>query len=149
MILAARMPVAMLFLRSPGGISHHPDEAVLEGDVAAALGVGLAFLDDLAEGTRERRRDPRRNAGHAERSAAGGPRDRGWHDREVSADIAGGRKEIDADGLLVFPGVIDVHLHFNEPGRTEWEGAATGSRALRPAAARCSSTCRSTPRRAP
>jgi allantoinase len=26
--------------------------------------------------------------------------------------------------------VIDVHLHFNEPGRTDWEGAATGSRAL-------------------
>lgn len=49
MILAARMPVAMLFLRSPDGISHHPDETVLEGDVAAALGAGLAFLDDLAE----------------------------------------------------------------------------------------------------
>ena len=48
MILAARMPVAMLFLRSPGGISHHPDEAVIEGDVAAALGAGLAFLEDLA-----------------------------------------------------------------------------------------------------
>jgi allantoate deiminase len=48
MILAARMPVAMLFLRSPGGISHHPDEAVLESDVAHALGAGLAFLDDLA-----------------------------------------------------------------------------------------------------
>ena len=30
----------------------------------------------------------------------------------------------------MLPGVIDVHLHFNEPGRTEWEGAATGSRAL-------------------
>ena len=30
----------------------------------------------------------------------------------------------------MFPGLIDVHLHFNEPGRTEWEGAATGSRAL-------------------
>ena len=30
----------------------------------------------------------------------------------------------------IFPGLIDVHLHFNEPGRTEWEGAATGSRAL-------------------
>ena len=26
--------------------------------------------------------------------------------------------------------MIDVHLHFNEPGRTDWEGAATGSRAL-------------------
>ena len=48
MILAGRMPVAMLFLRSPGGISHHPDETVIEGDVAAALGAGLAFLDDLA-----------------------------------------------------------------------------------------------------
>jgi allantoate deiminase len=48
MILADRMPVAMLFLRSPGGISHHPDETVLEGDVAAALGAGLAFLEDLA-----------------------------------------------------------------------------------------------------
>jgi allantoate deiminase len=48
MILAGRMPVAMLFLRSPGGISHHRDEAVIEGDVAAALATGLAFLDDLA-----------------------------------------------------------------------------------------------------
>jgi len=48
MILAGRMPVAMLFLRSPGGISHHPDEAVIEADVVAALGAGLAFLDDLA-----------------------------------------------------------------------------------------------------
>src|SRR5439155_8220854 len=30
----------------------------------------------------------------------------------------------------VLPGLIDVHLHFNEPGRTDWEGGATGSRAL-------------------
>ena len=49
---------------------------------------------------------------------------------EVSPDLTGGRDEIDARGLFVLPGVIDVHLHFNEPGRTEWEGAATGSRAL-------------------
>ncbi len=41
-----------------------------------------------------------------------------------------GDTEIDASGLHVFPAVIDVHLHFNEPGRTEWEGAETGSRAL-------------------
>jgi hypothetical protein len=41
-----------------------------------------------------------------------------------------GREEIDARGLIVLPGVIDVHLHFNEPGRSEWEGAATGSRAF-------------------
>jgi len=38
--------------------------------------------------------------------------------------------EIDASGLHLLPGMIDVHVHFNEPGRTEWEGIATGSAAL-------------------
>ncbi len=47
MILARKMPIAMLFLRSPGGISHHPDERVLSEDVAAALQTGLHFLDRL------------------------------------------------------------------------------------------------------
>ena len=37
--------------------------------------------------------------------------------------------EIDARDLAIFPGVIDAHVHFNEPGRTEWEGFETGSRA--------------------
>jgi allantoate deiminase len=45
MIMARRMPAAMLFLRSPGGVSHHPDESVLIEDVAAALTVGAAFLE--------------------------------------------------------------------------------------------------------
>jgi allantoate deiminase len=49
MIMATRMPVAMLFVRSPGGISHHPDEDVREEDVAAALNVGRQFILDLAE----------------------------------------------------------------------------------------------------
>jgi allantoinase len=40
------------------------------------------------------------------------------------------REEIDARGLYVFPGAIDAHAHFNEPGRTHWEGFATGTRAL-------------------
>jgi allantoinase len=39
------------------------------------------------------------------------------------------REEIDAAGLLVLPGAIDAHVHFNEPGRADWEGIATGSRA--------------------
>jgi allantoinase len=38
--------------------------------------------------------------------------------------------EIDAKGLTIFPGLIDAHVHFNEPGRTDWEGASTGSKAL-------------------
>jgi allantoinase len=40
------------------------------------------------------------------------------------------RGEIDGQGLLALPGVIDSHVHFNEPGRTEWEGIASGSAAL-------------------
>lgn len=47
MIVARRMPVAMLFLRSPGGVSHHPDETVLPPDVVAALDVGMRFLEEL------------------------------------------------------------------------------------------------------
>ena len=47
MIVARRMPAAMLFLRSPGGISHHPDETVLPEDVATALAVGIRFLECL------------------------------------------------------------------------------------------------------
>jgi allantoate deiminase len=48
MVMAARVPTTMLFLRSPGGISHHPDESVLEEDVEAALNVGHRFLQRLA-----------------------------------------------------------------------------------------------------
>jgi allantoate deiminase len=48
MVMAARVPAAMLFLRSPGGISHHPSETVLEEDVEATLRVGREFLLRLA-----------------------------------------------------------------------------------------------------
>jgi allantoate deiminase len=48
MVIARKIPSAMLFLRSPGGISHHPDESVRVEDVAAALQVGAAFLERLA-----------------------------------------------------------------------------------------------------
>ncbi len=49
MILARRVPSAMLFLRSPGGVSHHPDETVLVEDVEAALKVGVEFLAHLRD----------------------------------------------------------------------------------------------------
>lgn len=51
MVMAARLPTAMLFLRSPGGLSHHPDETVREEDVEAALHVGKRFLARLAAET--------------------------------------------------------------------------------------------------
>jgi allantoate deiminase len=49
MILARRVPSAMLFVRSPGGVSHHPDETVLVEDVEAALKVGVEFLARLRD----------------------------------------------------------------------------------------------------
>jgi len=48
----------------------------------------------------------------------------------IGPELPGAAREIDAHGLTVLPGLIDVHVHFNQPGRTEWEGAASGSRAL-------------------
>lgn len=40
------------------------------------------------------------------------------------------REIIDATGLHVLPGIIDAHVHFDEPGRADWEGLASGSRAF-------------------
>jgi allantoate deiminase len=48
MVMAGRVPTAMLFLRSPGGISHHPTESVLEADVEASLNIGREFLMRIA-----------------------------------------------------------------------------------------------------
>src|SRR5690348_13176677 len=49
----------------------------------------------------------------------------------IGPQLAGtSKEEINAEGLHVFPGVIDAHVHFNEPGRTHWEGFATGTQAL-------------------
>src|SRR2546425_649832 len=49
----------------------------------------------------------------------------------IAPDLTGtSKEEINAEGLHVFPGVIDAHVHFNEPGRTHWEGFATGTAAL-------------------
>ncbi len=46
-VMATVAPTALLFVRSPGGVSHHPDEAVTRGDVAAALRVMVDFIQRL------------------------------------------------------------------------------------------------------
>lgn len=48
MILAEKVPAAMIFLRTPGGISHHPSESVAVDDVANALDCGMHLLEQLA-----------------------------------------------------------------------------------------------------
>lgn len=45
------------------------------------------------------------------------------------SETAPSRATLDADGQRVHPGLVDEHVHFNEPGRTDWEGFETGSRA--------------------
>src|SRR5207302_3002283 len=49
---------------------------------------------------------------------------------EVGPDLSAEADEIDGTGMHVFPGGIDSHVHFNEPGRTNWEDIAHGSAAL-------------------
>jgi allantoinase len=44
-------------------------------------------------------------------------------------DVPAGLVPLDAGDSLVMPGLVDSHVHVNEPGRTEWEGFATASRA--------------------
>ncbi len=51
MILAERVPAAMIFLRTPGGISHDPGESVELEVVAKAIECGLLLLDQLASST--------------------------------------------------------------------------------------------------
>jgi len=48
MILAEKGPAAMIFLRTPGGISHDPAESVEVEDVEKAIECGLLLLDRLA-----------------------------------------------------------------------------------------------------
>src|ERR1044071_6868288 len=45
----------------------------------------------------------------------------GWDDTGVDV--------IDYGELAILPGIVDTHVHLNEPGRTEWEGFATATRA--------------------
>ncbi len=48
MILAEKVPSVMIFLRTPGGISHDPAESVAPDDVERAIVCGLHLLDQLA-----------------------------------------------------------------------------------------------------
>jgi allantoinase len=46
------------------------------------------------------------------------------HDAPVDA-----AEDVDLGDLALLPGLVDTHVHVNEPGRTEWEGFATATRA--------------------
>lgn len=54
-------------------------------------------------------------------------------DNGIISDIKQGRVEegdfVSYDNLVIMPGLIDCHVHINEPGRTEWEGFDTATKA--------------------
>ncbi len=56
MILAGKVPSAMIFLRTPGGISHHPAESVEVGDVEKAIECGVHLLEQLASSSEFQRK---------------------------------------------------------------------------------------------
>src|SRR6202035_3113459 len=48
----------------------------------------------------------------------------GDYDLRLAAD-----RTVDLGDLPLLPGLVDAHVHVNEPGRTEWEGFASATRA--------------------
>ena len=47
---------------------------------------------------------------------------------KIGSDVGGAVESLDARGLVVLPGLVDGHVHFNEPGRSDWEGWEAGTR---------------------
>lgn len=46
----------------------------------------------------------------------------------IGSEVRDGAETIDARDLVILPGVVDAHVHFNEPGRADWEGWEAGTR---------------------
>ena len=51
------------------------------------------------------------------------------HHISALGDIDSGEPVVEAGDDIVMPGLVDTHVHVNEPGRTEWEGFASATRA--------------------
>ncbi len=51
------------------------------------------------------------------------------HGNGLIAEVGDGPADDDFGDLVVMPGLVDSHVHINEPGRTGWEGFRTATRA--------------------
>ena len=135
--IAALCPIAMLFVRCTGGLSHNPAEAVatsrrerrarrvvrLRVRAGRRRGERAMSFDLIIRGGQRRRRRRADRASMLAWLMAGSPR---WS----PSYPATAPRSLDATGLLVLPGAVDAHVHLNDPGRADWEGFATGTAAL-------------------
>jgi allantoinase len=58
-----------------------------------------------------------------------GPATVAVRDGRIASVSSAGPADVDLGDLVLMPGLVDTHVHVNEPGRTEWEGFATATRA--------------------
>lgn len=49
--------------------------------------------------------------------------------RSLTVILYNFKKVVDYGNLMILPGLIDSHVHVNEPGRTDWEGFETATKA--------------------
>ena len=149
MIVAARMPVGMLFLRCAEGISHHPAESVREEDVAAALETGPHVSRRAFAGPPWLTRSFA--AGRSSFPTAG--RQRTFASKMVGSSKsrpicpAAARRSMRA-ACTYFPGSSTSTCTSTSRGARNGKAPRQAATRSRPAAARRSSTCRSTRRRA-
>ena len=90
----------------------HPVPQVHVSDAAVVRSERVVLPDGVRPATRARSRDGR---------IVG--------DRRVASIGPPGVLELDAGDLVVMPGLVDTHVHINDPGRADWEGFDTATRA--------------------
>lgn len=130
MAIAALTDIAMLYVRCGGGISHSPDESVLRDDVALAVDAFTRSVIKIAES-----QSPDLVIvgdalidGEIKPARVGIVGDK-IVDVDLPSEVKGVKEVLLEPGHVLIPGIVDTHVHVNDPGRTHWEGFDCATRA--------------------
>ncbi len=111
-----------------------PDLVIRGRRVVYSVDPNAGSQSTNSKSTTDKAEEPR-EAGDHFRLTAIGPASIHIRDDQITAiapydDFPSGCEVVEADeDSIVMPGLVDTHVHINEPGRTEWEGFATATRA--------------------